>query len=115
MLDDSAAIGEEMKCPTCNARQAWSAECRRCKSDLRLLRGFAGLAQRLRKEALLELHAGRIQDARRAAEAWHRVDRSAAAARLLAVCHLLAGDPAPALAAVQTSRTLERRPTVSRT
>lgn len=98
MLDESAAIGAEMKCPTCNARQVWSPECRRCKSDLRLLRGVAGLAQRLRKEALLDLHAGRIQDAQNAAEAWHRVDWSPAAARLVAVCHLLTGDAAPALA-----------------
>ena len=32
------ATEEAMACPVCNARQAWSDECRRCKCDLSTLR-----------------------------------------------------------------------------
>jgi len=96
-LDDSPALGETMTCPTCAARQAWTAECRRCKSDLQLLVRAHELACALKLKTLSALRDGQLVVAHEAAATWHRLDQSPAAARLLAVCSLLLGDIPTAL------------------
>lgn len=85
-----------MRCPTCNAEQAWSNECRRCKCDLTLLRGARLVCRRARAQCLQHLCDGQFASALRSARQYHKFEASADAAKLVAVCHLLAGDYAAA-------------------
>ena len=80
---------ETMRCPTCRAEQAWSDTCRRCKSDLRLLRDFAREYDARRTECLLLLrqnNAPAALEQARIAGAIHANDESR---QLLAVCEFL--------------------------
>ncbi len=84
--------GEIMRCPTCGARQPWSDACRRCKSDLRLLREAAEAHAALKRECLLSIRRNRLHTARELARQCHRLHDDQESRRLLAVCELLAGD-----------------------
>jgi hypothetical protein len=92
---------EAVRCPTCRLTQEWSDQCRRCKSDLRLLRETAETTRRARERCLLALHAGRHREAERLANRYHELRPSADSRRLLALCALLGGDWADAVALAQ--------------
>jgi hypothetical protein len=92
---------DTVRCPTCRASQPWSDSCRRCQSDLRLLRDFAESYQRLRRSALRSLRSGDARSARLAARSCASLCPSIDALRLLAVCSLIEGDPDTALALAQ--------------
>ena len=87
-----SAVQDEMCCPTCNARQAWSDECRRCKCDLSLLRQYRQVCEAQRHRCLRELRAGRPKRALRHANRYAKMVGSAEASQLMAVCHLLRHD-----------------------
>ncbi len=86
-LERTAA--NEMICPTCKARQAWSDECRRCKCDLSILRQWHAAREAVRRGCLDELRLGRPEQALRSARRYALLAGSGDASRLLAVCHLL--------------------------
>jgi hypothetical protein len=81
-----------MRCPTCRATQPWSDVCRRCKSDLVLLRELAEEYASSRQRCLANLRDGRIEAALDAARQCIELRNDADAQRLAAVCELLAGD-----------------------
>ena len=56
---------EQIRCPTCKAKQAWSDTCRRCRCDLTLLRTAAEASRGYRRRCLLLLRAGRHGEALR--------------------------------------------------
>jgi hypothetical protein len=82
---------EELRCPTCGARQPWVLACRRCKCDLSLV--VAALRQRVaaRRSCLSELSRGNLIEAQAAALRCWRIDPDEEAARLLSVAFLLEG------------------------
>ena len=79
----------EMRCPTCNARQTWSDECRRCKCDLSLLWRCWRTREAERRRCLRRLRAGQPDQALRHARRYAIIVGAAEASRLLAVCLLL--------------------------
>jgi hypothetical protein len=81
-----------VRCPTCRANQPWSDVCRRCKSDLRLLREFAGAFENARRACLAGLRDGRPREAELAARRCLKISPGAEARRLLALAALQAGD-----------------------
>ncbi len=83
------AAEDEMVCPTCKARQAWSDQCRRCKCDLSLLRQWQNACESQRRQCLRQLRAGRPDQALRHAQHYALMAGVPQASRLLAVCHLL--------------------------
>jgi len=83
---------DTVRCPTCRAIQEWSDTCRRCKSDLRLLRGCAEAYRRSRRVCLDAMHRGQPRAALRAARECEWLRPDVGARRLLAVASLLAGD-----------------------
>jgi hypothetical protein len=83
---------QELRCPTCGARQGWSDSCRRCKSDLRLLGDALKAYARHRRSSLLDLDAGRLDAALGHARRCHDLRPGPESHRLLAVCQLLRGD-----------------------
>jgi hypothetical protein len=96
---------ETVRCPTCRATQPWSDTCRRCKSDLRLLREFAEGYEHARRECLDHLHNGRLCEARDSARRCLELSPDAGSRRLLALVALLSGDWAAAAALARTSPT----------
>lgn len=86
--DDLATV----RCPTCRALQDWSDTCRRCQSDLRLLRAAAASYLRDRRQALLLLRAGDFRAALGPARRAYQLRPGPDSARLLASCALLSGD-----------------------
>ncbi len=93
---DSSPVSNTLQCPTCRAVQAWSDTCRRCKSDLRLLREFAKAYERDRRRCLEQLAAGLPQAARVFAERCYNLRPDADSLRLLALTALCCGDWAEA-------------------
>ena len=93
-----SAVQDEMCCPTCKARQAWSDECRRCKCDLSLLRQYRQVCEAQRYRCLWELCAGRPKRALRHAKRYAKMVGADEAARFLAVCHLRRRDWPKAIA-----------------
>jgi hypothetical protein len=93
-IDDPVALGsrEGLRCPTCSARQGWTDTCRRCKSDLRLLRDALAAYERHRRSSLRDLDAGHLEDALSHARRCHELRPGPESHRLLAVCQLLRGD-----------------------
>jgi hypothetical protein len=91
-------MNETMRCPTCRATQAWSEACRRCKSDLRLLRAVAEHHAALRERCLWNLRHNRAGVALELARQCFTVRDDADTRRLLAVCELLNGNWAAARA-----------------
>ena len=92
MPDLAADIDEQLRCPTCNAAQVWSDECRRCKSDLRLLRRVVIARRQLRDEALRALRNGHYSEALNNAQLAFDLYPDDPGKRLLATCELLAGN-----------------------
>ena len=90
--EESARARDVLRCPTCGARQGISDTCRRCKSDLRLLRSALEAYQWHRRASLLDLGAGRFETALRHARRCRELSPSPESHRLLAVCQLLRGD-----------------------
>jgi hypothetical protein len=82
----------DLRCPTCGARQAWTDTCRRCKSDLRLLRLAYDAYARHRRLSMNELDAGRLDSALRHALKCQELRPGSEARQLVAVCQLLRGD-----------------------
>ncbi len=78
-----------LRCPTCRAEQPWSDACRRCKSDLRLLREVADEYAATRMLCLTHLYRNQpgaaLEEARHCFSLWADSDSR----RLLAVCELL--------------------------
>jgi hypothetical protein len=72
--------------------QEWSDTCRRCKSDLRLLRACAAAYQHNRRLCLEHLRSGSPQIALQAARRCHVLRADAESQRLLALAALLSGD-----------------------
>jgi hypothetical protein len=93
--------GGEMRCPTCNAQQAWADECRRCKCDLSLVRKWRDAGESERRRCLHQLQGGRTVKALRHAQNYARIVGAYEASRLLAVCNLLCHNWAEALAAIR--------------
>ncbi|MBS0263335.1 MAG: hypothetical protein JSS02_15440 [Planctomycetes bacterium] len=85
-----------VRCPTCRAQQVWSDTCRRCKSDLRLLRAADQTYRRHQYQCLEALRAGQSALALVEARACQELVPDAASRKLVAVCALLAGDCATA-------------------
>jgi hypothetical protein len=98
---DAPAL-DTVRCPTCRAVQEWSDTCRRCKSDLRLLRAFASASLRCRRACLEQLRSGHPRAALQAAERYHAIRADAESRRWLALAALRAGDWA-------TAETMARR------
>lgn len=93
MSDESPpSIEAFLRCPSCSAAQEWSDECRRCKSDLRLLRKLMETRGRHRRDALRLLDQRQYQAALQAAERADELCPGEDTRRLLASCHLLLGN-----------------------
>jgi hypothetical protein len=78
-----------MHCPTCGAEQEWADTCRRCKSDLRLLRAADHAYEWHRLRCVRDLDLGQPHRAIRHAQACHRLRPGQSSHRLLALSHLL--------------------------
>ncbi len=98
---------DEVVCPTCRARQAWSDSCRRCQSDLSLLRRLAEAWEGQRRACLLDLAAGRHEAALAHARRCYELAGDAASARLLAVCPLVCSQFAAACGAAERAERLQ--------
>ena len=83
---------EQLRCPTCRATQEWSDTCRRCRSDLRLLRAFEDEYRDRRARCFSELRARNFQAALDNAYACVQLRANAESLELLAVCALFGGD-----------------------
>lgn len=92
---------DTIRCPTCRAAQPWSDACRRCKCDLRLLRGVEQAWQKSRALCLAALRDGRARQARAHARECVRLRNDDDSQRLLSVCALAAGDWPAALGLAQ--------------
>jgi hypothetical protein len=90
-----------MRCPTCRAVQPWSETCRRCKSDLRLLRAFADTYEHSRRACLAAIRDGNASAASFHAQQCHSLEPASPSRQLLAVAAILRRDwlTATALAA----------------
>jgi len=84
-----AASEAELRCPTCNARQTPSLECRRCKCDLTLVAAVHDQQRRLHAQVLRQLAQGDYLAALDTARARASLMPDAVAARLVGVCLLL--------------------------
>ena len=87
-----------VRCPTCRVTQEWSDTCRRCKCDLRLLRAAAESSRQIRRRCLEALRAGRRREASHLARHRHWLRPDGESRRLMALCALLRGDWATAVA-----------------
>jgi hypothetical protein len=85
-----------VRCPTCRAEQDWSDTCRRCKSDLGLLRALASAYRRNRRACLEHLRDGNSGEALRAARRCDQIKADTESRRLLALAALQGGDWATA-------------------
>ncbi|MEQ8787727.1 MAG: tetratricopeptide repeat protein [Pirellulaceae bacterium] len=94
----------QLKCPTCGAGQSLADECRRCKCDLSLVAAVLRRREESRRETLTLLRAGRLNEALRAARRLWAIAPDADASRYLAVCHLLKGRYAAALAVYEAAQ-----------
>jgi hypothetical protein len=83
---------EKMHCPTCRAVQAWSDTCRRCKSDLQLLRQVAEEYTAVRRKCLFNLRHNRTDAALEQARQCFALSDDVDTRRLLTVCELLNGN-----------------------
>ena len=96
---------KSFRCPTCNARQDASPECRRCKCDLTLLVAALQRCQRLYDDALRCLADKDIDAAERLALQRWELAPDHDAARLLATVYLLQGRFQAALEISEVNRT----------
>ncbi len=86
-----------MRCPVCQAEQAWSAQCRRCKCDLALLEFVHRSIDQLEQDCLFALARNEFSCALELAHIAWRWRPSDSNCRRLAVCNLLRGDWSAAL------------------
>ncbi len=93
-----------LRCPTCNAQQEPSPECRRCKCDLSLLLAALKHAEQLYDECLRELADGEVDAAEQAALRRWELSPDEDAARLLASVYLLQGRYQAALEVSEVNR-----------
>jgi hypothetical protein len=100
-MDESAT--KRVCCPTCRATQEWSESCRRCRSDLRLLRAAVVAYDNHMRRCILELDAGRPDLALNHARRCHELRPDAQSRRMLALCALLLEDWKTALELAQCS------------
>jgi hypothetical protein len=91
-------VQHEMTCPTCGAAQVPADECRRCQTDLRMVRAVRREYGELQRRTLAHLRNRRLRRARQSAEQCREISGEESSIRLLAVCQLLQGDFAAALA-----------------
>lgn len=91
-MSDERTTAETVRCPTCRARQPWSDVCRRCQSDLRLLRAFARVYAHARRLCLARLEADDAPAALAAARRCQALDPCPESRRLMALASLAAGD-----------------------
>lgn len=89
---DAGFAAGTVRCPNCRAVQDWSDACRRCKSDLRLLRAFAEDYERNRDDCLVAIRSGDARAASHHAQRCHSLEPGADSRRLLALAALLRGD-----------------------
>lgn len=102
---------ETLRCPTCGARQDGPADtCRRCKSDLRLLRAALAAHDRHWRAALRLLDQRRPGAALEHAAVCHELRPGADSRRLLALCRLLRGDWPEALELARSALRAAHRP-----
>jgi hypothetical protein len=92
MASTTSIDTETLRCPTCRASQPWSDACRRCKSDLRLLRDFAEGFEQSRRACLDHLQRGRLDRAKAAATRCLEISPDETSRRLMALVALQAGD-----------------------
>lgn len=97
-----------LRCPTCSAAQAASAECRRCKCDLSLYVAALEHRRACRQRTLAALRAGRYDEALDAAHQYAALTPDQDAVRWIAVAHALSGDFAAALRAAAPPHTAGR-------
>jgi hypothetical protein len=95
---DDGPMSDTVRCPTCRALQEWSDTCRRCKSDLRLLRACAVAYRRSRRACLELLRSGHPRAALDSARHCHELHPDRDSRHLLALAALLGGDWATAAA-----------------
>ena len=89
----NAGLADGMvRCPNCRAAQDWSDACRRCKSDLRLLRSFADAYDRSRGTCLAAIRSGDPGSASHHARRCHALAPGPDSRGLLALAALLRGD-----------------------
>jgi len=100
--EQTAASEPSLACPTCGARQSWSGECRRCKSDLSDLRAVWLASRRAQAACRVALRAGKLDQALLDARRFAWLCPSDTSIQLLTVCLLLCGDWSEALSASQT-------------
>jgi hypothetical protein len=89
---------ETIRCPTCKAGQPSADVCRRCKSDLRLLRAAEAAYRASRGRCLQSLRAGALEDALRHARYCLFLREDDDSRRLAGLCALYAADWPTALA-----------------
>ncbi len=100
-MDELTVHQAEARCPTCRATQDWSDTCRRCKSDLRLLRAFTEEHVRVKRAGLHAINEGDARSATRHARAYHALQPGPDSRRLLALAAFLRGDWEEAIALVR--------------
>jgi hypothetical protein len=79
----------QFDCPTCGATEQTGPECRRCRSDLRLLERIEQTRAAELKALAAALNDCRWHDALASAELVHHLRRDPASFRLVAACQLL--------------------------
>ncbi len=79
----------QFDCPTCGAASQTGPECRRCRTDLRLIERIEQARSAEFKELASALCDRRWADALASAEFIHRLRQDPVSFRLLAVCQLL--------------------------
>jgi len=82
---------EPFRCPTCQAKQDASPECRRCKCDLTLVVAMRESAQAMHEACLRRLRSGDYRAALDCALRRHAITPDATSRRLLGVVYLLQG------------------------
>ena len=87
--DEREITPAEVRCPVCQARQPWSAVCRRCKCDLTLLREAAEAYFHLCRNCRESLRGNWPEEALEKARQAYAIYPAEESARLLAVCHFL--------------------------
>lgn len=95
-MADYSLLEDSLRCPTCRASQAWSDVCRRCKCDLRLLRQAAEEYAAARRQCLLALQRGDLDEAVGWGDRCVEIEPDEPARRLLAACLFARGDWGPA-------------------
>ncbi len=92
---------DQVRCPTCRALQEWSDTCRRCRSDLSLLRAACSTHLDHRRNCILQLDAACPDLALGHALRCHEIDPGPDSLRLLALCAMARNEWETALELIQ--------------